>query len=59
MSLIDKYAKQGKENLLKPQTAPTKYFDKISLMNNQASKTANKISSNTIAKIVKNETGTN
>jgi hypothetical protein len=59
MSLLDKYSKQSKDNLLKPQTAPTKYFDKIALMNKQASKMANRISSNTIAKVVKNETGLN
>ena len=53
MALIDKFAKSAKDNILKGTSNVTKYFDKIALMNKQASETANKISSPNIAKVAK------
>ena len=53
MALIDKFAKTTKDNILKGANTVTKYFDKIALMNKQASDTANKISSTNIARVSK------
>jgi hypothetical protein len=53
MALIDKFAKTTKDNILKGASNVTKYFDKIALMNKQASDTANKISSANIARVSK------
>jgi len=53
MALLDKFSKTTKDNLLKGINPVTKYFDKIALMNKQASDTANQISSATISRVAK------